>query len=140
MDLVQGGDEKLVGILLCVPSQFRRGPPGSGQKRDRAIGCRFPRIYLREEFVQFAASTVGILARCAVVFVAQEVIAEERVVNKGLEDDVQETCLAKVEETATALTLNLYGVFECGSILFVGFPSMVGFTALLRDCHTSVAL
>jgi hypothetical protein len=140
MDLVQRRDEKLVGILLCVSSQFRRGPPRGGQKRDWTIGHRFPRVYFCEEFIQLATSAVGVLARCAVVFVAQEVVAEERVVDEGLEDDVQEACLAKVEETTTAVALNRNTASECGIVLFVWRPGVVGFTTLLRNYYISVAL
>lgn len=140
VDLVQRSNEKLVGILLCVPSQFRRGPPRGGQKRDRTVGYRFPRVYLREEFIQLATGTVGIFARSAVVFVAQEVIAEERVVDEGLEDDIQKTRLTKVEKTTAALALNRFSVFECGSVPFVWRPGAVVFASLLRNCNISVAL
>ena len=140
MDLVQRCDEELVGVLLCVPSQLRRRPPRGSQKRDRAIGHRFTRIYLREEIVQFAASTVGVLARCTVVFAAKEVAAEEGVVNEGLEDDIEETRLAKVQESATTFTWNRDSVFEGRSILFILNPGMVGLTALLYDYHGSDAL
>lgn len=38
VDLIQCRNEELVGVLLCVPSQFRRSPPRGGQKRDWTIG------------------------------------------------------------------------------------------------------
>lgn len=140
VDLIQCRNEKFVGVLLCVSSQFRGSSPRGGQKRDWTIGPRFPRVYLREELVQLATSTVCILARSAVVFVAQEVIAEERVVDEALEDDVQETRLTKVEKSAAALALNRFSIFECSIILFVWPPGVVGFTALLRNCRISVTL
>lgn len=88
MDLVQRSDEKLVGVLLRVSSQFRGSLPRCGQKRDWTIWNSFPRVNLGEEVVKLAASTVSIFARCAVVLAAQEVVAEERIVDEGLEDDV----------------------------------------------------
>ena len=72
--------------------------------------------------------------------VAQEVVAEEWIVDEGLEDDVQETRLAKVEKTTAALTLNQFSIFECGSILFAWYPGIVRFTTFLRNYRISVAL
>jgi len=60
-------------------------------------------------------------------------------VDKGLEDDIQEARLAKVEKATTALALNRFSIFERGGILFVRRPSVIGFTTLLRNFCISVA-
>ena len=71
--------------------------------------------------------------------VAEEVISEEGIVDEGLEDDIQETRLAKVEKATATLALDRFSVFERGGILFVWYPSAIGFTTLLRNFCISVA-
>ena len=60
--------------------------------------------------------------------------------DEGLEDDVEETRLAKVQETATTFARNRYSVFEGRSVLFILNPRMIGLTTLLYDYHGSEAL
>lgn len=52
---------------------------------------------LGKKLVHLTAGAVFFyLALLVIVFVAQEVISEERIVDKGLENDVHETCLTEV--------------------------------------------
>lgn len=48
VDLIQCRDEKLVGVLLRVSSQFRRSPPRGSQKRNWSIWSRFTGVDLRK--------------------------------------------------------------------------------------------
>lgn len=50
----------------------------------------------RENLVQFTAHTFLGLAEFAVMLITQEIIANERVVNKSLKDHVEKTSLSKV--------------------------------------------
>ena len=72
------------------------------------------------------------------MFVTQEVVAEEGVVDEGLEDDIQETRLTRVEKATTALALNWFSVSKRCVVIFVWRPGVVGFTTLLRNCCISV--
>ena len=50
-------------------------------------------MYLGKEFVHFAARTVLISALLPIVFIPEEIIPEERVMDETLKHDVKEACL-----------------------------------------------
>jgi len=54
------------------------------------------RTSLREKLVHLAACAVFDFALLPVVFVAEEVVSQKRVVNEGLKDDVEETRLSEI--------------------------------------------
>jgi hypothetical protein len=53
--------------------------------------------YLRKEFVHFAARTVFQFAEFEIVLVAEEVIAEQGVVQERLQNHVEKTGLAEIQ-------------------------------------------
>ena len=93
---VQKRDQALVGVLLRVAGQGARGAPRGREERGRAerwLGRRGVRG--REEAIELAAGAVFlVLAPARVVLVAEEIVAEERVVQEGLEGRVEEAGLA----------------------------------------------
>jgi hypothetical protein len=66
------------------------------------------------------------------VFVSEEVIPQEGVVNEALEHDVEEARLPQVDEPASALTWEEVGVLKCGGIFVGGRPWFEGFPQVLR--------
>jgi hypothetical protein len=56
--------------------------------------------YLGEKFVHLAARAVLHLALLAVVFVAEEVVAKQRVVDKTLKDHIKKAGLTKIQQSS----------------------------------------
>jgi hypothetical protein len=57
--------------------------------------------YLCKKTVHFTACADWMVVQLAVMFVAQKIIAKERVVDERLEYNIEETGLAKVEQTSS---------------------------------------
>jgi len=93
---VQKRDQALVGVLLGVAGQGAGNAPRGREERGRAergLGRRGVRGC--EEAVELAAGAVlFVLAPARVVFVAEEIVPEERVVQERLEGRVEEAGLA----------------------------------------------
>jgi hypothetical protein len=63
--------------------------------------------HFSKELVHLATCTVFNFAQFAVVFVTQEIIPEERVMRKALEDDIQEASLTKVQKTSATFDIHM---------------------------------
>lgn len=61
--------------------------------------------YLGKQTVHLAAGTVCMFAQPRIVPIPEKIVSHQRVMDETLKDDVEETCLSKIEETTTTLAL-----------------------------------
>jgi len=85
-----------------------------------------------EQPVELAAGAVLLVfAPPWVMFISEEVVPQQWVVQERLESGVQEACLAQIEKTALALARKCGGVFERGDVFLSGLPGLIGLARTL---------
>jgi len=101
-----------VCVLLRIARKFRRCAPRCRQEAHRAIWTRILRVHRCEQLIHLTARAIFRFAQLAVMLVAEKPVTEKWIGHIGLQNDVEEACLTKIQEATSALTRNCRRPFE----------------------------